>query len=79
MIYKFESFIVDTYEVKLYNLENVEEIEPKLFSLLEYFCTNSNRAISREELIHNVWNERIVSNAAINRAIVSVRQSTPSF
>lgn len=74
MSFKFSSFIVDVDEYTLKNNEQNIEIEPKIFLLLCYFCENAGRAISRQELIEEVWQGRIVSHAAINRAISELRK-----
>ncbi|MFC4654071.1 winged helix-turn-helix domain-containing protein [Rheinheimera marina] len=48
--------------------------EPKIYALLLYFCQQPDRAISRQELIDQVWQGRIVSDAAVNRAVAELRK-----
>jgi len=43
--------------------------------LLEYFLLNQNRVISRDELMSEVWDRRIVSDDAVNRCISILRQT----
>lgn len=74
MQYTFASFVVNESSVLLTKNNQIIELEPKIFSLLCYFCQNPQRAISRDELIEQVWDGRIVSNAAINRAIGELRK-----
>ncbi len=74
MIFHFASFVVDEKNCTLSKNQQPIEIEPKVFSLLCFLCKNSQRAISRDELIEQVWQGRIVSNAAINRAVGELRK-----
>jgi DNA-binding winged helix-turn-helix (wHTH) protein/TolB-like protein len=50
-------------------------LDHKIAKLLTFFLKNSNRVISRVELIENVWESHQVSNDAINRAISVLRKS----
>ncbi len=74
MIFHFASFVVNEKNCTLSNHQQSIEIEPKIFSLLCFLCKNAQRAISRDELIEKVWQGRIVSNAAINRAVGELRK-----
>ncbi|GGB72840.1 winged helix-turn-helix domain-containing protein [Shewanella inventionis] len=53
--------------------EQVVQLKPQSFQLLYYFCTNQHRIVNREELITHVWQNRIVSDNAINRAVSQLR------
>ncbi|WP_337841440.1 winged helix-turn-helix domain-containing protein [Rheinheimera sp.] len=48
--------------------------EPKIYALLLYFCQQPDRAISRQELMDQVWQGRIVTDAAVNRAVAELRK-----
>ena len=74
MIYQFGNIELDIAN-KIITKERVPvSIEPRLFSLMSFFCENPNRAISRDELISSVWQGRAVSDAAVNRAIAQLRK-----
>jgi len=75
MVYIFEGFVVDDTRFTLTRQGEVITIEPKVFELLLCFCQNPNVPISRDELIDKVWHQRIVSNAAINRAVSELRKN----
>ena len=75
MIFHFSSFMLNEKNCTLTKNHQPIEIEPKIFSLLCFFCRNAQRAISRDELIEKVWQGRIVSNAAINRAVGELRKA----
>jgi len=49
-------------------------LEPQVAKLLEYFLTHQNIVISRDELMAAVWENRIVSDDAINRCVSILRQ-----
>lgn len=55
--------------------EIATHLEPQVAKLLDYFLTHQNTLISREELIAEVWDGRIVSDDAINRCVSILRQT----
>ncbi|WP_100915652.1 winged helix-turn-helix domain-containing protein [Pseudoalteromonas spongiae] len=72
--FSFDAIQVNTQTNTLTINGKVTECEPKLFELLIFFCRNSQRALSRDELIEHVWQGRVVSDAAVNRAISQLRK-----
>ncbi|WP_434952860.1 winged helix-turn-helix domain-containing protein [Shewanella sp. HL-SH4] len=81
MHYAFGSITVDLEKVEIQK-NNVHLVcEPRIFELLVFFCNHPQEAISREQLITQVWGGRVVSDAAVNRAIGELRkliEDTPS-
>jgi DNA-binding winged helix-turn-helix (wHTH) protein len=55
------------------NSEQIVQLKPQSFQLLYYFCSNQHKIVNREELITHVWQNRIVSDNAINRAVSQLR------
>ena len=49
-------------------------LEPRVARLLEYFLAHQDTLISRDELMAAVWDDRIVSDHAVNRCISILRQ-----
>lgn len=74
MKYVFNDFSLDTKSRLLSKGDITFKLEPKVFELLLYFCQRPKQAISREQLIIDVWQNRIVSYAAINRAVGELRK-----
>ncbi len=74
MEYTFNGFELDEISRVLRKGDRRFKLEPKVFELLLYFCQQPNQAISRDTLISEVWSNRIVSYAAINRAISELRK-----
>ncbi|NMP33520.1 hypothetical protein HII17_18390 [Thalassotalea sp. M1531] len=70
----FGEFLLDSTSFTLYRNNEKVAIEPKLFRLLLHFCQHANQVFSREALMASVWEERIVSFAAINRAVSELRK-----
>jgi DNA-binding winged helix-turn-helix (wHTH) protein/Tol biopolymer transport system component len=70
----FNGFIFDVKSRVLSKGSSTFKLEPKVLELLWYFCQKPNQAISREQLITDVWQDRVVSYAAINRAISELRK-----
>lgn len=54
-------------------------LEPKLFALLELLVNAEQGQVSRDKLITEVWQGRIVSEGAINRAISLLRKAFASL
>ncbi|MET0356754.1 MAG: winged helix-turn-helix domain-containing protein [Cellvibrio sp.] len=60
-------------------------LEPLSVEVLAYFCRNPNVMISRDTLIAEVWNGRIVTDNAVTRVITKLRKAladtpdTPKF
>ncbi|MBB3185550.1 DNA-binding winged helix-turn-helix (wHTH) protein [Halomonas fontilapidosi] len=48
-------------------------LEPQVLSLLSYLLNNRDRIVSEDELIDEIWQGRVVSDAAINTRIRAVR------
>jgi len=74
MKFYFSDVVVDEALFSITKSAKKLEVEPRIFTLLVYFCRHPNIPISREQLIEHVWDNRIVSNAAINRAVSELRK-----
>ena len=59
----------------LYDGETSTRLEPQVAKLLAFFLANQNKVISRDELISSVWENRVVSDDAINRCVSILRQT----
>lgn len=74
MRFVFGDIEVDCEQIKLTKQNRLMECEPRVFELLVYFCHHPKEAVSREELVKEVWAGRVVSDAAINRAVGELRK-----
>jgi TolB-like protein len=75
MRYVFDAFTLDLDRGELTFGENVIAVEPRAFSVLSYLVADSDRLISRDELIEKVWDGLIVSDAAISTVIKTARRA----
>ncbi|ESP91456.1 MULTISPECIES: winged helix-turn-helix domain-containing protein [Pseudoalteromonas] len=75
MRWKLGQFYFDANNNILSKGQQEHLLEPKVAELLSYFCQNPQRAISRDELIEQVWFGQVVSDSAINRMVVKLRKA----
>lgn len=75
MNFVFGEFELDT---KLYEIRRAGEIvrvEPQAFNLLHFLILNRERAVTRDEIVDEIWDGRIVTEAAISTCIKAARQA----
>ncbi|WP_342730709.1 winged helix-turn-helix domain-containing protein [Bradyrhizobium sp. B117] len=65
MRYLFEQYAFDTDRRELYRGAQLVSVAPQVFDLLAYLIRNRERVVSKDDLINNVWNGRVVSDAAV--------------
>ena len=74
MIFRFDDFELDTDAFELLKNGEKVDIEPQVFSVIQFLIENRDRLISKSELMEVIWNGRIVSEAAISSRIRSARK-----
>ena len=72
---KFENCEIDLDLAELRRDGQLVRVEPKIFGLLVYLAENAGRVISRDELLSEVWEGRIVSDSAISSRISAARKA----
>jgi len=75
MIYACDDFDLDPARFELRRAGTVVAVEPQVLSLLLLLASNPDRLVSRDEIIEKVWNNRIVSDAAVAARIKSARKA----
>jgi len=75
LLYLFEDYALDTERRELRRGRDLVAIEPKVFDLLAFVIENRQRVVSRDDLISQVWDGRIVSESALARCIYGVRSA----
>ena len=75
MIYKFDDFTLDIDRVELCQNGEAVRIEPQVFDLLELLITSNGRMDSRDEIFSAIWDDRIVSDAALSSRIKDARKA----
>ncbi len=75
MPYKFNNFVLDTEKFLLLSNGKEVAIEPQVFDLIVHLIQNSDKIVSREQLLKHVWQGRVVSDTSINNNIKSARKA----
>lgn len=75
MIYRFGAFRLDAAACELRNGEARVPLEPQVLALLRLLIDNRDRLVTKDEIVEQVWNGRIVSEAAISSRVKSLRQA----
>ena len=75
MIYTFAEFELDLAAVELRADGKVVSLEPQVFALLALLVENSERLVSKDEIVEKVWEGRVVSDAAVASRVKSARQA----
>jgi len=75
MIYAFGPFELDTASFELKKEGAVQKIEPKVFELLACLIRNRDRVVTRDEILNEIWDGRIVSEATISTCLKEARQA----
>ncbi len=72
---EFGDYALDTESLELTKSGEIVEIEPQVFSLLVCLVKNRDRVVSKDELIEQVWDGRIVSDSSLNTRINTLRKA----
>ena len=62
MIYRFGDHTLDTDGFRLTASGEEIAVEPQVFALLQFLIENRDRVVSKNEIIEQVWDGRIVSD-----------------
>ncbi|MDX1576210.1 MAG: winged helix-turn-helix domain-containing protein, partial [Kiloniellales bacterium] len=68
MSYRFDTFVFDR-ERGLFDNGTPVPLEPQGLDLLGYLLAHRDRVVSRDELNDEIWDGRIVSEAALSTCI----------
>ena len=75
VIFQFDAFELDTATLELRAGGQLRPVEPQVFALLALLIENSERVVSKDEIVEKVWGGRVVSEAAVASRIKSARQA----
>src|SRR5436190_11685155 len=75
MIYRFADFALDTDKQELWRCGERVAVEPQVFALLRVLVERRERLVSKDELIEEIWDGRIVSDSALSSRVKSARQA----
>lgn len=75
MLYHFDNFEIDSEMFELRKDGVVQHVEPLVFDLIHYLVQNPDRVLTRDEIIDEIWNGRIVSETTISSCVKSARKA----
>ncbi|MDB5527064.1 MAG: adenylate cyclase [Devosia sp.] len=75
MPYIFEDFALDGNRRELRRGDELVAVEPQVFDLLQYLIRNRDRVVSKDDLIEEIWQGRIVSDATLASRINAARNA----
>ena len=74
MNYYFSGFTYDTQQQKLWFNNNLVKLTKKNNKLLFYLLKNNHRLVNKDELILNIWDNRVVTGNTIDQTIMKLRK-----
>ena len=74
-IYTFKGYSLDPDRRELRHGDDLVRVEPQVFDLLHYLIRNRDRMVSKEDVIAEVWDGRIVSESTLSSRLTAVRQA----
>lgn len=75
MRYRFGDFELDTAQRELRFNRQVRPLQPKGFAILEYLLKHRERAVSKEEMLDNLWPDAYVTEGSLQRAVSLARSA----
>jgi len=74
MVYRFESYELDTSTFELMEKGVCIAVEPQVFDLIVFLIKNRERLISRQELFDSLWHGKDVCDTSLSNHIKSARK-----
>jgi len=75
VIYRFGNYELDDSARELLAEGQRVETEPKAFEMLVYLLQHRDRAVSKDELLNELWPDTIVSETALSRCVMKARRA----
>lgn len=72
---KFNNFELDTRLFELRDQGVPVSIEPQTYNVLAYLLAHRERVVSKQELLDNLWEGRVVSESSLNTCIKAARKA----
>ncbi|HJQ57568.1 MAG TPA: winged helix-turn-helix domain-containing protein, partial [Vineibacter sp.] len=75
MLYRFNDFVMDTNRRELRRGDQLVAVEPQVFDVLRFLIQSRDRVVSRDDMLAEVWQGRIVSEATLSSRVNSARSA----
>ena len=74
-VYQFGDCKLDASAHKLFRDSSEVELTPKEFALLEYLVSSAGRALTRDQILNNVWGSGVlVTSRSVDRCVTTLRR-----
>jgi DNA-binding winged helix-turn-helix (wHTH) protein/TolB-like protein len=73
--YQFGTWIVEPHLNRIRNSEGETQLEPKTAEVLAYLLSHEGQIVSIDELLDNVWKDRVVEANAVHRNVNRIRRA----
>jgi TolB-like protein/class 3 adenylate cyclase/Tfp pilus assembly protein PilF len=74
-VIRFGAFEIDVDSFELRENNQRVALEPQAFDLLTLLAKNPGRVVSKDEIFNTIWNDRVVSDAALSSQIKAARRA----
>lgn len=71
----FEDCVLDLGRRELTREGNVVALQSRVFDLLHFLATHQDRVVGKDELLDAVWPGRVITEAALSRAVMKARKA----
>lgn len=75
MQYRFADCVLDSVRHQLLRAQQPVPVEPLVFDLLHLLVREAGRLVTRDQMIEELWNGRVISESAISACIASARRA----
>jgi TolB-like protein len=75
MLLSVGSCVVDTTRLQVSRDGAPVAVEPKVFDLIVLLLSNSDRVVTRQEIVDSLWSGRIITDEALSTCIKSARRA----
>ncbi|MDD2761341.1 MAG: transcriptional regulator, partial [Methylomonas sp.] len=74
-IYQFGDFKLDSANQRLYRLDEALPLPPKVFQTLRYMIEHPARLVTKDQLLKEVWDGRVVTEGVLKSTMKLLRQA----
>jgi len=75
LVYRFGDVSLDVDRQELRRGADLVSVEPRVLDLLQFLISNRERVVSKDDLIANVWQGRVVSESTLTSRITAMRRA----
>src|SRR5207248_10358545 len=75
VLFRIGDHVLDTDRREFRRGTELIALEPQVFDLLVFLMRNRDRVVSKDELIHSIWDGRIVSDSTLTTRLNAARRA----